>query len=69
MTDNEIIKVFECCYTDADCDECPLYSKENHKCTDIGAEINIPKKILDLINRQQAENERLKALIKSAPAQ
>lgn len=54
MTDNEIIKVFECCSkpVSENCKECPLYSVD---CL----EIDIEKFALDLINRQQAEIERL----------
>lgn len=48
MTDNEIIKALECCNKD-DCDNCPY--KRNCK--------NVMCDVLDLINRQQAENERL----------
>lgn len=58
MTDNEIIKAFRCCYLNEDeCEECPCF-KDGH-CTDVGDVFNIVKQILDLINRQQAEIERL----------
>ena len=49
MTDNEIIKVLECCGGNS-CSNCRASEKE---CTDI------IKNALDLINRQKAENERL----------
>ena len=59
MTDNEIIKAFRCCYLNEDeCEECPCF-KDGH-CTDYGDVFTIVKQILDLINRLQAENERLK---------
>lgn len=53
MTDNEIIKALECCSNGEPCANCP-YQKQCDE-TDL-AEI-----ALDLINRQQAEIERLKA--------
>ncbi len=50
MTDNEIIKALECCKKD-DCDNCP---------NDFGnCYANLSGYSLDLINRQQAEIERL----------
>lgn len=50
MTDNEIIKALECCKRD-DCDCCP---------NDFGnCYSNLAGYSLDLINRQQAEIERL----------
>ena len=57
MTDKDIIKALECCIKPtSDCDNCPLYVKGDGDC------INIVKQgALDLINRQQAEIERLKA--------
>ena len=51
MTDNEIIKALECCSNGEPCANCP-YQKQCDE-TDL-AEI-----ALDLINRQQAEIERL----------
>lgn len=51
MTDNEIIKALECCKKD-DCDNCP---------NDFGnCYANLSGYSLDLINRQQAEIERLR---------
>lgn len=58
MTDNEIIKALECCFTNdwnrTKCDKCKFYTGtldcvEDLKCASI-----------DLITRQQAELERLK---------
>ena len=61
MTDNEIIKAFRCCYLKEDlCEECPCLKDE--KCTDMGNVFNIPKQILDLINRQKAEIENYKQI-------
>ena len=55
LTDNEIIKALECCYTYdvLFCDKCPF----QEEC----AEINLGQLAIDLINRLQAENESLKA--------
>ena len=58
MTANEIIKAFRCCYLNEDeCEDCPCF-KDGY-CTDVGDVFNIVKQILDLINRQKAEIERL----------
>ena len=60
MTDNEIIKAFEHCrkgYLTDDCIECP-YVEKYPQCTN-----NLREDVLDLINRQKAEIERLKAKI------
>ena len=58
MTDKEIIKALECCaILDIDfenCKKCPYY-----ECKCGTKEHNMPKDALDLINRLQAENERL----------
>lgn len=54
MTDNEIIKILECC-ANADCKSCPC-NIDNHHCKDIGSQ-----EILDLINRQKAEIDKLKS--------
>ena len=63
MTDNEIIKALECCFTrgfdESTCYECPFYTA-TAKCTE-----DLRDSALDLINRQAAENERLKAENKS----
>ena len=51
MTDKEIIKALECCKKD-DCDNCP---------NDFGnCYANLSGYSLDIINRQQAEIERLR---------
>lgn len=57
MTDNEIVKAFECCYLDKPCDKCPLYNGEYEICTSHSDDL--PRKIVDLINRLQAEKEKL----------
>ena len=59
MTDEQIIKALECCKTNiqTDCENCPLYKEEvteNSTCITI-----LSENALDLINRQQAEIERL----------
>lgn len=54
MTDSEIIKALECCSVEGHfvCNECPAWVES--RC------IAKNKYILDLINRLQAENERLR---------
>ena len=54
MTDKEIIKALECCKKD-DCDNCP--NDFGNCCT------NLAECSLDLINRKQAEIERLKKIL------
>ena len=53
MTDNEIIEALECCQTE-DCESCPLFNYDG--CKSLLFDGNI---VLDLINRQKAEIERL----------
>ena len=57
MTDNEIIKALECCGFEYGnpCSVCPKYEKDNDFCQE-----ELHNYALDLINRQQAEIERLK---------
>lgn len=57
MNDNEIIKALECCLVLHKCENCPCDFDTNGKtlCNGLGL------KIFDLINRQQAEIERLNA--------
>lgn len=54
MTDNEIIKALECCCASGvdTCSDCPLHHQ-------FGCIDKVKKNILDLINRQKAEIERL----------
>lgn len=54
MTDNEIIRALECCQGNADCANCPYYENNHYQCGN-----NFNKDVLDLINRQKAEIERL----------
>lgn len=56
MNDNEIIKALDCCIN-CKCKECPCYKniEGEMRCTEIDEE-----EILDLINRQKVEIERLK---------
>ena len=61
MTDNDIIKALECCVGNEDslfrqCESCPMF--KNNDCLS-----NIKPLALDLINRQRAENERLRKAI------
>lgn len=55
MTDEEIIKALECC-RDCKCKDCPCYNKETDGCKELDEQ-----DILDLINRQKAEIERLQS--------
>jgi hypothetical protein len=61
MTDNEIIKALECCMDEMGCTKgCPCFNpkaKGSH-CT-VAKKLELEKLTLDLINRQQAEIERL----------
>ncbi len=52
ITDSEIIKALECCI-DCDCKNCPCQTEDGH-CMEKDDAL-----ILDLINRQKAEIERL----------
>jgi hypothetical protein len=52
MNDADIIKAFEFCYKDGRCEGCPLVG-------DRFCESTLPEAILDLINRRNAEIERL----------
>lgn len=61
MNDSEIIKALECCEITYDCTNCPA-NRDDNKYTYMGSYIckGIQKRdILDLINRQQAEIDRL----------
>lgn len=67
MNDNKIIKALECCIkgTTSDvCVDCPLRTTDI--CTE--EENGVLKLALDLINHQQADNERLKKLLEEAEA-
>ena len=56
LKDEEIIKALECCVDyETPCKECPLRKKRN--CID-----DVKKNVLDLINRQKAEIERLETM-------
>ena len=57
MTDNDIIKALECCCKNNSCEGCPLdyFTFSSSQCA---SELTI--KSLDLINRQNAENKRLR---------
>ena len=57
MKDNDIIKALECC-RDCKCKDCPCYNKETDGCKELDEQ-----DILDLINRQKAEIERLQHII------
>ena len=76
MTDKEIIKALECCVTDGyTCNKCPYeYTKhiinEEYEIMPNGKHYDewscdewLKKDLLDLINRQRAEIERLKNFI------
>lgn len=59
MTDKEIIKAMELCFSEGfrKCEECPLKSQQDEMFTCIRIK---QKNAFDLINRQQAEIEKLK---------
>ena len=65
MTDLEIKKALECCKQEIDdngvicgeCKNCPIYDGKTGLCKE-----DLPTVALDLINKQQAEIERLKTL-------
>lgn len=57
MTDNDIIKALECCMYGHGCEDCHYIGKGF--CND-----KLKRDALDLINRQQAESERLQKAIK-----
>ena len=54
MTDNENKKDLES-YKTSNCDECPFYGVKED------CEVELPEEALNLINRQKAEIERLRA--------
>lgn len=57
MTDNEIVKALECCVARSGtaCSKCPYHEQYYDKCTE-----KRNADIVDLINRQKLEIERLK---------
>lgn len=57
MTDSEIIKAFELCFVNFGCKQCPYFY--NNKCNEQG---ELPKKTLEVLNRQKEEIERLKEI-------
>ena len=70
LTDNEIIKALECCIKSShfgECfdNKCPLVSEKG---CEVGKETLYPY-VLDLINRLQAENERLTIRLRKAEHQ
>ena len=56
MTDNEIKKALECHCRPVCCIDCPMHNREHDNCV-----TELWSLSLDLINRQQAEIERLQA--------
>lgn len=59
MTDNEIIKALECCLC-MECSECPMNYED---CEERDFE-SLVKRVLPIFNRQKAEIERYKGVIK-----
>lgn len=61
LTDEQVIQVFENCFVKytKSCDDCPAF--KDGKCTTSCEWITteLPKRILDFINRLKADNERL----------
>ena len=62
MTDKEIIKALECCQTQyaRNCKDCPYERYQTHYISTTTCSSQMRKDLLDLVNRQQAEIERLK---------
>ena len=61
LTDSEIVKALECCCENNNCNGCPLdYLIFSSECAS-----KLAINSLDLINRLQAENERLKCCVKT----
>ncbi len=60
LTDEEIIEALECCGVSHSCYSCPLYGDlvDRKDCLS-----TLQTRALDLINRQKAENERLKGSV------
>lgn len=56
MTSNEIIEVLKCCKA-GDCDNCPFYGVKED------CEVELPGEVLDFVNQQNAEIERLLRII------
>lgn len=54
-TESEIMKALECCskVVDEGCGECPMYEKDCN-------EVSLEKLALDLINRKNAENDKVR---------
>ena len=57
VTDEQIIKAFECCYLSKPCEECPLFNRENEICTQHDDILSL--KVFELLTRQKAEIEKL----------
>ena len=59
ITSNDIIKAFACCDLRqySLCSDCPCYI--NSKCVVANHEYELEEKVLDLLNRQKTEIERL----------
>lgn len=61
LTDNEIKEALECCGDEGEmhwCTGCPYYDKENDFCQE-----DLHRDVLDLINRRDAEIERLEGIL------
>ena len=58
MTDNEIVKALECCANAYDCPDCPFED-------DCGSMQKLSTFVVDLINSQKAEIERLNVAVKA----
>jgi hypothetical protein len=68
MTDKEIKKALECCQTQyaRNCKDCPYEKYKTHSISAVTCSSRLRKDLLDLLNRQQAEIERLEVDFKSA---
>lgn len=64
MTDNEIIKVLECCKDIGGCFVCPLYTTDGNRCTE-----TVIVAALDLIQRQQERMDKIVEQLEKASPQ
>ena len=64
MTDAEIKKALECCADEMGCAKgCPFFDKKKSKCKVASPYGAFEKLLLDLLNHQQAEIERLESKV------
>ena len=61
LSDNDVVKAFECCFLNKPCEECPLHDKKDEEgpCLD-GDIYALPRRMVEIYNRQKTENIELK---------